>query len=146
MGFLIDSGIFIAMERGDLADETLEARAGQEPCFVSTVTVSELWHGVHRANSTERAARRARFIQQCLQQTPMRHLEKWTPAQTPSLPIDDFVARQHAILWATLESLGTMIGVHDSWIAATALVHDFTLATRNAREFRRVPGLRVEIW
>lgn len=133
MGFLIDSGIFIAMERGDLADETLEARAGQEPCFVSTVTVSELWHGVHRANSTERAARRARFIQQCLQ-------------QTPSLPIDDLVARQHAILWATLESLGTMIGVHDSWIAATALVHDFTLATRNAREFRRVPGLRVEIW
>lgn len=133
MGYLIDSGIFIAIERGDLADDTLESRAGQEPCFVSAVTVSELWHGVHRANSTERAARRVRFIQQRLK-------------ETPSLPIDDLVARQHAIIWAKLESTGTMIGVNDSWIAATALVHDFTLATRNEREFRRVPCLKVEVW
>ena len=56
------------------------------------------------------------------------------------------MARKHALIWAELESSGQMIGAHDLWIAATALVHDFTLATRNEREFRRVPGLRVEVW
>jgi len=35
------------------------------------------------------------------------------------------------------------MGAHDLWIAATALAHGFGVATRNAREFERVRGLRV---
>ena len=31
----------------------------------------------------------------------------------------------------------------DALIAATALIHSITLATRNQRDFRRVPGLRL---
>ena len=38
------------------------------------------------------------------------------------------------------------IGERDLLIAATALAHDLTVVTRNAREFRRVPGLAVEGW
>ena len=40
----------------------------------------------------------------------------------------------------------TMIGVHDSWIAAQCIEHGLTLVTRNVREFNRVPGLSVEQW
>jgi predicted nucleic acid-binding protein len=36
-----------------------------------------------------------------------------------------------------------MIGAHDLLIAATAVLLDFSLATVNLREFRRVPGLQV---
>jgi predicted nucleic acid-binding protein len=36
-----------------------------------------------------------------------------------------------------------LIGAHDLWIAATALAHGLAVATGNAAEFRRVPGLRV---
>jgi predicted nucleic acid-binding protein len=36
-----------------------------------------------------------------------------------------------------------MIGAHDLWIAATALAHDFGLATRNSAHFGRITGLRV---
>lgn len=133
MGYLIDSGIFIAMERGTLASEAFIERAGDAPCFVSAVTESELWHGVHRASTPERAAKRAFFVEKCLR-------------EAPSLPADHLVARKHALIWAEREALGQIIGSHDLWIAATALVHDFTLATRNEREFRRVPGLRVEVW
>lgn len=39
-----------------------------------------------------------------------------------------------------------MIGVHDSWIAATCIALNLTLVTANVREFNRVPGLRVENW
>ena len=35
------------------------------------------------------------------------------------------------------------VGSRDLRIAATALVHDFTMVTRNTTDFRRVPGLRI---
>ena len=62
------------------------------------------------------------------------------------LEIDLATARSHAQLWADLARRGNMIGVHDSWLAATCLAHGFRLATSNIREFRKVPGLDVEEW
>jgi tRNA(fMet)-specific endonuclease VapC len=45
-----------------------------------------------------------------------------------------------------LRSLRQHIGTLDLRIAATALVHDLTLVTRNQKDFSRVPGLRFEDW
>ena len=36
-----------------------------------------------------------------------------------------------------------MIGGNDLWIAAAAVAHKVPLVTRNARHYRRVPGLEV---
>jgi predicted nucleic acid-binding protein len=36
--------------------------------------------------------------------------------------------------------------VLDRLIAATALVHDFTLITTNGPDFRDIPGLKLEVW
>jgi tRNA(fMet)-specific endonuclease VapC len=47
-------------------------------------------------------------------------------------------------LRATIEQKGTSIGAMDLLIAAHALSLDVRLVTNNAREFRRVHGLRVE--
>jgi tRNA(fMet)-specific endonuclease VapC len=47
---------------------------------------------------------------------------------------------------AALEKLGTSIGAMDLLIAAHALSLRVVLASANEREFRRVPGLRVEGW
>jgi len=38
------------------------------------------------------------------------------------------------------------MGERDLPIAVTALAHDLTVVTHNAREFRRLPGLAVEEW
>jgi predicted nucleic acid-binding protein len=59
------------------------------------------------------------------------------------LPITTAVARAHAEVWAEMENKGNLIGAHNLWIAATALSQDMEVATANAREFERVPGLRV---
>ena len=45
-----------------------------------------------------------------------------------------------------LENAGTPIGNHDLFIAAHARSRGLTLVTHNTREFKRVPGLRVEDW
>ena len=59
---------------------------------------------------------------------------------------DDKAAELYGTHRAFLEKAGTPIGDRDLMIASIALVHDFTVATRNSREFIRVPSLKVETW
>ena len=59
------------------------------------------------------------------------------------VPFDSACARTYARIRADLEAAGQIIGPNDLIIAATALVHDATLATNNVREFQRVPNLRI---
>ena len=42
-----------------------------------------------------------------------------------------------------LSDSGNLIGTNDMWIAATALVYDMDLVTRNLKDFHRVKNLRV---
>jgi predicted nucleic acid-binding protein len=49
----------------------------------------------------------------------------------------------HAGIVAILEGSGQSIGLKDSMIAATALAHEWSVATLNLSEFQRVPGLKV---
>ncbi len=47
---------------------------------------------------------------------------------------------------AGLERKGQPIGPYDLLIAAQALNRGLTLVTNNEREFKRVPGLKIENW
>ncbi len=73
--------------------------------------------------------------------------------------ISAFIARLDGILpWDTaavdettrvriaLASYGTPIGDNDAAIAGHALAAGTVLVTNNVREFKRVPGLRIEDW
>ena len=62
------------------------------------------------------------------------------------LPFDSECAAHAARIRAELESMVAPIGPHDTLIAATALRHQATLVTRNAREFSRVAGLQWVDW
>ena len=133
MGILIDSSILIHFENAgsDLSDHVTGRE--DDDVFVSVVSASELLHGVHRATDRMTRARRLAFVEGIL-------------ATLPVLPIDLATARSHAQLWADLAHQGKMIGVHDSWLAATCLAHGLRMATHNLREFELVPGLEVEKW
>ncbi len=48
--------------------------------------------------------------------------------------------------YEALRSQGVRIGTLDLRIAATALVHNLTVITRNTKDFARVPGLQIEDW
>lgn len=128
MAVLIDTDLLVDIERGVTNPKVDEAIGGEDRA-ISVITVSELLHGVRRVTGAQRT-RRSAFVEHLL--AGMRPIE-----------ITEQVARVHAEAWPELAGTGRMIGAHDLWIAATALAHGMSLATGNAEEFRRVPGLQV---
>jgi len=62
------------------------------------------------------------------------------------LPFDDAAVWVYGDLRADLERRGTPIGSLDTMIAAHALSLQASLVTNNAREFSKVPGLRLDNW
>jgi tRNA(fMet)-specific endonuclease VapC len=55
-------------------------------------------------------------------------------------------AQHYGDIRAALEASGTIIGPLDLLIAAQARSLGATLITRNAAEFKRVKGLKVQAW
>lgn len=132
MGTLIDTSVLIEAERGRL-DLSQHISLTSTDYFLSVITASELLHGLHRAAGSAASARRRKFIEESLERFPV-------------LDIDLDTAREHSRIWADLAKAGKIIGMNDLWIAATCVCHDLKLVTYNVREFKRIPGLEVEVW
>jgi predicted nucleic acid-binding protein len=64
----------------------------------------------------------------------------------PILPFDMKVARKYAQLQVECVRKGKTKPIFDLFIASTAVVHNMTLATCNYRDFKDIPGLKVEDW
>jgi tRNA(fMet)-specific endonuclease VapC len=122
---VIDTSFLVELERGEASPDVL----GPERHAISVISVSELLSGALRSPVERRAERRA-GVEQILE-------------RFDAIPVTKAVARRHAEVWAELSSRGSRIGLHDSWIGATALTYDLGVATRNPRDFERIPGLRV---
>lgn len=135
MGILIDASVLIGYERDALDPRRILSQQDdeEEPLFISTITVSELLHGVHRAEDAVRRVRRSVFVEGIIDRFPL-------------LNVDLPTARAHAEIWADLAASGRLIGAHDLWLAAACVAHGLRLATLNVREFERVPALDLEDW
>jgi predicted nucleic acid-binding protein len=75
-----------------------------------------------------------------------RDRDKWEAFLAPLFvlaPTPDICWR-YGRIYRHLKDNGQLIGTNDLWIAATAVVHDMPLVTRNGAHFRRVPDLIVE--
>jgi predicted nucleic acid-binding protein len=127
MALLIDTSVLIDAKR---RDRSLSQAIGDDDRAISVITASELLHGVRRTESGTARTRRAAFVEQLL-------------SAVEALPITMAVARIHAEIWSELKRDGNLIRAHDLWIAATALSQGMAVATVNARDFGRVPGLTV---
>ena len=133
MGTLIDTSVFIALERGQLDPASLHGERDEEEVAMAAITASELLHGVHRLKAAVSRARAARFVEDLL-------------ALVPVIPFDLDVARVHARLDAELSAAGKAVGDADLQIAATAVSLDYRIATRDLRSFPRIKGLDVVRW
>ena len=97
---------------------------------LSPVTVAELAHGVHRAETPERRERRRVFLDEL-------------KAAVPVHPITTATAELVGKIGADAAASGVIIPFDDLLIAACALERGYVVATRNVRHFQNVPGLRL---
>ena len=130
MALLIDSSVFIGLERHGLSLGDLSQLGATGVPTLASITAAELLSGVERSVPSSRRTRRLTFIEQLL-------------AELEVLAFDLQAARTHARISASLIRAGTPIGPNDLIIAATALAHGHTVMTDNLREFALVPGLPV---
>lgn len=95
---------------------------------VSVVSLAELELGVHQARDAETRALRLASLNQVRE----RYL---------AVPIDERVTSAFASLTAYLRQTGARAPVQDTWIAATALVHDAAVCTRDS-DFDPLEGVQ----
>ena len=133
MGIIFDTSVLVPFERGLINIDRLVAGREKEPFGISVITVSELLHGVHRADSQKRRLKREAFVEKILETFPI-------------FPFDLNASRIYARLWASLAKKGTQVGAHDLMIASTAISLGFSVLTFNIRDFREIKGLNLEVW
>jgi len=132
MSVILDTSILIAYERGSLNLDKLVKGRASELFGISVITVSELLHGVHRADSKSRRLKREAFVQKVIDVFPVYTFD--VPA-----------ARIYAEIWVHLLKKGVQIGAHDLMIGATAISLGFSVATHNVRDFKKIEGLSLEV-
>ena len=134
--FLLDTDHITLQERGHALVVAQLQRHAPETAGVSIVTVQESLRG--------RLAALQRKLQSTLVPQAYQNLHG-AVSFFLSINIVPFTAECEA-KFQELRSLRRHVGTLDLRIAATALVSDLTLVTRNQKDFSRVPGLRIEDW
>jgi len=130
-GFLLDTNILSELRKQDRCDARVRkwfAETVAEDLFVSVLVLGEIRQGIERVRLRDRSQAQA--------------LEKWlrwisTEFADRLLPVDERVADQ----WGRL-GLQQPVPLLDALLAATALVHDLTLVTRNVDDVART-GVKV---
>ena len=132
---ILDTTFLVDVLRGDVrenptATEHIEAIDATGTGKVSSVSVMELWEGVHLADATESERTRVGELLDGIHE----------------LPFDRSVAMRAGELSAALLSGGERIETSDVMIGATALVHDEPVLTRNVEHFDRIEGLDIDTY
>jgi predicted nucleic acid-binding protein len=131
--YLLDTNVLSELRPGKAGQSpVVRAWAATVPAnlfYLSSITILEQEEGILKLE----------------QRTPPegRTLRHWA-RQVHKLFTNRILAfgEREALLCAPLHVPDTK-GRRDSMIAATALAHGFTLATRNTRDFERIAGLRL---
>jgi predicted nucleic acid-binding protein len=131
VSLLLDTNVVSELRKGPRADANVRAWFADteaESLYLSVVVIGELRQGVERVRHRDPVAARS--------------LERWLGKLVDEyeeriVPIDSAIAER----WGRLNVPDPLPTV-DGLLAATALVHDMTLVTRNVRDVARC-GVRL---
>lgn len=131
MGFLIDSNLWIAIERGRLSAADVHAITGPAAIYLSPVNLAEIRFGIERMTDAKQKHKAMAMLRR------MR--------RKPLIRIGAETAEVFGTLAAALAKSGRghEFRVQDIWLAAQAVERKFTLLTANAKDFRDVPELKL---
>ena len=131
MGVILDTSIWVDVERGRLAPRDVAAVTGDEPVYLVPPVIAELEYGVHRAKTDAQRIRRAGAVARV--------------RKKPCLVIDKDTGETFGRLAAALDSKGkpSTHRTHDIWVAAIAVQHHLKVLTRNGKDFDGIPGVDI---
>ena len=135
---ILDTDYLSELDRETSISKDIASRLKRSADQVTTtiISVEEQLRGplaiINRPCSQEELIARYERFQRCIARIPTWPILPWNAAATAKLN--------------ELRPLRTRISTHDLRIASIALAHNATLLSRNRRDFRRVPNLRVEDW
>jgi predicted nucleic acid-binding protein len=133
VGWLIDTNLWIAVERGAVGAADIYAVTQQEPVYVSPVNLAEIRFGLELLRPGQQKQRAMAMV---------RRLRR-----KPQLRITLETAETFGILAAKIKKAGKDpdVRVNDLWLAAQAIQRDFRLLTSNAKDFADIPDLQIVI-
>jgi predicted nucleic acid-binding protein len=134
-GYLIDTNVISELRRRQPEPRVVEW-FDQRPArvlYLSVLSLGEIRRGVERLEEGGRAQALRRWLED--------ELPAWFRGRL--LPIDGAVADRWGRL---LAEAGRPLPAIDSLLAATALVHDLVLTTRNVRDLAGLPVTLVNPW
>ena len=134
MGLILDSSVVIAAERRrDTVEKLIEqvvSVAGDEDAALSSVGLTELVHGIYRAQTPEMRLRRESFIGELLRDFTVYPYTKETALLAGKIDGEQ-------------QARGVTIPFGDLLIGATALSLGFSLLTANVRHYKLIPNLKL---
>ncbi len=127
--YLLDTCVCISMFRNEgKVRETLQ-KVGIENCYISEITVAELYFGLAKSTDKKRKLEDIKEVQ---------HLFRVIPAYSSF--------KEYGEIRHSLEHTGQRVDQFDLLIGATALHHKMTLVTSNVKHFERMDELVIENW
>lgn len=131
---LFDTTFVIDLINGDKGAEKLARTVDEEKSLaaVSVITMHEYLLGVHLAHAGEKA-----FEERL--SSARNDIERFDV-----IPMTRETVEVSASMHASLIRGGTQIGINDVYIAATAMMYNLTLVTRNKSHFEKIKGLSIE--
>ena len=102
---------------------------GLDNCYISEITIAELYFGVAKAENKKRKLEDIKRVQQMF---------KVIPAYSSF--------KEYGEIRHSLEHTGLRVDQFDMLIGATAIHHQMTLVTSNLKHFERMPGIEIESW
>jgi len=134
LGYLIDTCIWVDVERGALSSADVENLTGKEQVYLSPVTIAELEFGVVASRRDDVKSRRRAAIDSLLKK--------------PVLIIDAGTGRifGHVAAHLAARGRGKDFRVQDLWMASQAIQHGHRLLTSNAKDFEDIPGLDLVVF
>jgi toxin FitB len=140
-GFLLDTNVVSETMRPHPDPSVLEWIAlRDDDAYLSVVTVGEIEAGIRQALARAPDDAKPRALRHWLEGALIPRFG------SRLLEIDLPVARTWGALTAQARSSGTVVGAVDILLAATAITHELTLATRNTRDFRGLPVELLDPW
>jgi predicted nucleic acid-binding protein len=134
MGFLIDTCIWIDVERGTISPHDVSSYTGTSPIFISPITIAELTFGAEIATDENVKQKRMAAI------TRLKN--------KPLLLIDEITGSIFGNLAAAMKRSGrsSEFRVQDVWLASQAIQYNYKLLTSNKKDFIDIPGLNLVVY